>query len=126
MGIMPEIVGEAINLASKTETRIVDLASMINEITGNKAGIALQIAKRLGQGNKEEALRQVLERYRGKGERYDYLVPISGGRVSSFTLHEMVRKYEMRALALTVDSGGKRIIQILLGKVPKSRYDPLE
>jgi hypothetical protein len=53
----------------------------------------------------EEALRQVLEQYRGKGERYDCLVPISGGRDSSFTLHEIVRKYEMRTLALTVDSG---------------------
>jgi nucleoside-diphosphate-sugar epimerase len=39
MGVVEEAVGEAINLASGTETRIVDLANWINEITGNKAGI---------------------------------------------------------------------------------------
>jgi len=39
MGVIKEAVGEAINLASETETRIIDLASWINEITGNKAGI---------------------------------------------------------------------------------------
>ena len=36
MGVLPEAVGEAINLASETETRIIDLAKWINEITGNK------------------------------------------------------------------------------------------
>jgi nucleoside-diphosphate-sugar epimerase len=39
MGIMPEAVGEAINLASETETRPLDLAKWINEIAGNNAGI---------------------------------------------------------------------------------------
>ena len=39
MGIMPEAVGEAINLASETETRVIDLAKWINEATGNKTGI---------------------------------------------------------------------------------------
>jgi len=53
----------------------------------------------------EEELRRVLDGYRGKGERYDCIVPVSGGRDSSFTLHQMVRKYGMRVLALTVDSG---------------------
>ena len=33
--VVPEAVGEAINLASGTETKIVDLANMINELTGN-------------------------------------------------------------------------------------------
>lgn len=53
----------------------------------------------------EEALREVFDEYRDKGEKYDCLVPISGGRDSSFVLHETVKKYKMRALALTVDSG---------------------
>jgi len=53
----------------------------------------------------EEALRELLERYRGKGEKYDCIVPISGGRDSAFTLHQIVKKYKMRTLALTVDSG---------------------
>jgi len=34
--VVPEAVGEAMNLASGTETRIIDLANMINELTGNK------------------------------------------------------------------------------------------
>ena len=42
MGIVKEAVGEAINLASETETRIIDLANMINEITGNKAGVVFK------------------------------------------------------------------------------------
>jgi UDP-glucose 4-epimerase len=36
------VTGEAINLASGTETRIIDLANWINEITGNKAGIVFR------------------------------------------------------------------------------------
>ncbi len=38
-GAMEKAVGEEINLASGKETRIGDLARMINELTGNKAGI---------------------------------------------------------------------------------------
>jgi len=53
----------------------------------------------------EEEFLKVLDKYRGKGRKYDCIVPISGGRDSAFVLHEMVRKYEMRVLALTVDSG---------------------
>ena len=39
MGVLEQAVGEAINLASGRETKIIDLANMINEITGNSAGI---------------------------------------------------------------------------------------
>jgi glucosamine--fructose-6-phosphate aminotransferase (isomerizing) len=53
----------------------------------------------------KEALQQVLARYKGKGEKYDCLVPISGGRDSAFVLHQITKKYRMRVLALTVDSG---------------------
>ena len=42
MGFVEDAVGEAINLASGTETRIIDLANWINEITGNKAGIVFK------------------------------------------------------------------------------------
>jgi nucleoside-diphosphate-sugar epimerase len=42
MGVVEEAVGEAINLASETETRVIDLANWINEITGNKAGIVFR------------------------------------------------------------------------------------
>jgi hypothetical protein len=53
----------------------------------------------------EEALKQELSKYANKSEKYDCLVPISGGRDSSFTLYQIVKKYGMRSLAITVDSG---------------------
>lgn len=70
----------------------------------------------------EEAFEKVLDKYRNKGEKYDCIVPMSGGRDSSFVLHQMVTKYKMRVLALTVDSGAitpegyrniKRITEVL-------------
>jgi len=42
MGVMKEAVGEAVNLASETETRVIDLAKWINELTENDAGIAFK------------------------------------------------------------------------------------
>src|SRR5207302_7427217 len=33
-------IGKEINLASGKETRIIDLATMVNDLTGNKSGIA--------------------------------------------------------------------------------------
>jgi nucleoside-diphosphate-sugar epimerase len=42
MGVVEEAIGEAINLASGTETRIIDLANWVNEITGNKAGVVFK------------------------------------------------------------------------------------
>lgn len=38
-GVMENAVGQEFNLASGQETRIIDLANMINEATGNTAGI---------------------------------------------------------------------------------------
>ena len=38
-GIIPEALGEAINVASGTETKVMDLASMINELTDNDKGV---------------------------------------------------------------------------------------
>jgi len=40
MGIVEEAVGEAINLGSATETRVIDMANMVNGLTGNEGGIA--------------------------------------------------------------------------------------
>jgi len=42
MGVVKEAVGEAVNLASETETRVIDLANWINELTGNDAGIVFR------------------------------------------------------------------------------------
>lgn len=39
-GYFPKAIGNEMNLASAVETRILDLANMINDLTGNKAGIA--------------------------------------------------------------------------------------
>jgi UDP-glucose 4-epimerase len=41
LGIVPEAVGDAFNLASETETKVSDIAAMVNEITSNDKGIKL-------------------------------------------------------------------------------------
>lgn len=54
----------------------------------------------------EEALIKILDKCRNKGEKkYDCVVPISGGRDSANVLYNIVEKYNMRAIALTNDSG---------------------
>jgi len=53
----------------------------------------------------ESALRSLLDRYRGKGKKYDCVVPVSGGKDSSFVLYSAVEEYKMRALALNYLSG---------------------
>jgi len=45
LGVVPEAIGDAFNLASNKETRIADIASMVNAITGNKSGIEM-VARR--------------------------------------------------------------------------------
>ncbi len=40
-GALDAAVGQAMNLASGCETRIIDMANQVNELTGNKAGIKL-------------------------------------------------------------------------------------
>ncbi len=39
MGLRDEAIGEAINLGSGKEHRVVDMAEMVNELTGSRAGI---------------------------------------------------------------------------------------
>lgn len=39
LGVVPEAVGDAFNLASEKETKIIDIANLINEITGNDKGV---------------------------------------------------------------------------------------
>jgi len=38
-GYIDEAVGEEFNLASGVETKVIDLANMVNEVVGNKAGV---------------------------------------------------------------------------------------
>jgi glutamine---fructose-6-phosphate transaminase (isomerizing) len=70
----------------------------------------------------EEALDRRLDSYRNNGNKYDCIVPISGGRDSTFVLYKIVKRYNMSVLALTYDSGfstseglrnAKRITEIL-------------
>lgn len=39
LGVIPAAVGEAFNLASETETKIIDVANIVNELTGNTGGV---------------------------------------------------------------------------------------
>lgn len=45
LGIIPEAVGDAFNLASEIETKVIDIANMVNELTGNDKGVEL-VARR--------------------------------------------------------------------------------
>ena len=39
MGVKREAIGEAINLGSGTEHHVIDLARIVNELTGNAGGV---------------------------------------------------------------------------------------
>jgi len=39
LGVIPKAVGDAFNLASDTETKVIDIANMVNEITSNRNGV---------------------------------------------------------------------------------------
>lgn len=39
LGVVSKAVGGAFNLASETETKVIDIANMINELTGNPNGM---------------------------------------------------------------------------------------
>lgn len=39
MGVREEAIGEAFNLGSAKEHRVIDMANMVNHLTGNKAGV---------------------------------------------------------------------------------------
>ena len=46
IGFMESAIGQELNLASGKETQIIDLAKMINELTGNKAGICFALRRK--------------------------------------------------------------------------------
>lgn len=51
---------------------------------------------------REKALRNILEKHRNTdGTNYDCIVPISGGKDSTFQLHVLTKVYGMRPLAVT-------------------------
>jgi UDP-glucose 4-epimerase len=44
--VYPQAVGQALNLASGKETRVIDLAGLVNELTGNRAGVVYRGRRR--------------------------------------------------------------------------------
>jgi UDP-glucose 4-epimerase len=41
LGVLPEALGDAFNLASETETKVIDIANIVNKMTGNGAGVKM-------------------------------------------------------------------------------------
>jgi len=39
LGVIPQAVGDAFNLASETETKVMDVANMVNQIADNRSGV---------------------------------------------------------------------------------------
>ena len=58
LGIIPAAVGDAFNLASEKETKVIDIANWVNEITGNKAGIKLTARRDWDQITRRRASRE--------------------------------------------------------------------
>src|SRR5438067_8655679 len=51
---------------------------------------------------RERQLREILDHYRARaGHNYDCIVPISGGKDSTFQLHVLVNVYQLKPLAVT-------------------------
>jgi N-acetyl sugar amidotransferase len=50
---------------------------------------------------REAQLRELLDHYKSLNNDYDCIVPISGGKDSTFQLHVITKVYNMRALAVT-------------------------
>lgn len=54
-GYAQKAIGQEINLSSTEETRILDLATLVNELTGNKAGIAFTARRKWDTKNRRPA-----------------------------------------------------------------------
>lgn len=58
----------------------------------------------LSPGQREGRFKRVIGRLRGKG-KYDCLVPLSGGKESSYILYVLVKEYDMKVLAFNFNNG---------------------
>lgn len=56
---------------------------------------------RINWVEREKELREMLDRYKALNNEYDCIIPISGGKDSTFQLHVLTKVYGMRALAVT-------------------------
>ena len=56
-------------------------------------------------GKLEKELEKVIHDHKGKGPKYDVMVPFTGGKDSSFVLYYLRKKFNLRILAFTWDNG---------------------
>ena len=54
---------------------------------------------------RKQRLESILDRYRGRGGKWDCMVPFSGGKDSTYTLWLLKNKYNMKPLAFNFDNG---------------------
>lgn len=59
---------------------------------------------KVSQDQSEKNFQAIIERLRGKG-KYDCLVPLSGGKDSSYVLYVLVKKYNLKVLAFNFNNG---------------------
>jgi len=71
-GVLPGAAGEAINLASSVETRIVDLANQINKLTGNTAGLRQLERRRWDTHDRRRASIEKAQQLLGYEPRTDF------------------------------------------------------
>jgi len=55
MGVLKEAIGEVVNLASETETKIIDLAHWINKLAKNEAGIVTKPRRNWDKAHRRRA-----------------------------------------------------------------------
>ena len=56
-------------------------------------------------GGKGKELESIVNKVKAKNRRYDCLVPVSGGKDSSYVLYVCTQKYKMKVLAVNFDNG---------------------
>jgi N-acetyl sugar amidotransferase len=61
----------------------------------------IEIKNKVNWTEREAMLRKLLDHYRGKTKPYDCIVPMSGGKDSSFQLYMVKKVYKMNPLAVT-------------------------
>jgi len=63
-----------------------------------------EVKKRIDWKKKKEELIKLIDKYRGK-YAYDCIIPFSGGKDSTFTVYELVKKYKVKPLLVSFDHG---------------------
>ena len=71
-GVLPGAVGEAINLASSVETKIIDLANQVNALTGSRAGLRYLERRRWDTHDRRRASIEKAQQLLGYQPRTDF------------------------------------------------------